>query len=149
VHSALSIIEKYRLHSPPTVKTLYAMLLGEGVLVCSYRLAGRLAAVYCRTPDDVAVLAVRRGMPPEQLRPALALGLAQHALCPRPGVYVPGLEPPAARRELERFAALVLVPPGALARGDATADTGRLADRAGIPVLLAARRLEVAKHFGV
>lgn len=67
----------------------------------------------------------------------------------RPGLYVPGLEPPEARCELERFAALVLVPPGALPQGDATADAGKLADRAGIPVFLAARRVEVAKYVGL
>jgi len=116
-HKALSIVQKYRLHAPPTVKTLYKMLLREGVVVCSYRFAGRVALVYCRTPDDLAVLAVRRGMPPEQLRHALALGLAQHVFCPRPGVYVPGLEPPETRCELEKFAALVLVPPDAFLKG--------------------------------
>ena len=142
LHRALAVIEKYHLHRPPRPHSLCHIYKIEGILLKFYPFRGSLSRTYIRTPDGIELYTVKSGLPPAELKSALAHGLGHSFLHGSPGTYIYGLTEEEVEDQADDFASLLLIPPGSLREG-CRRDIQKLAEEFCVPLSLTQRRLQL------
>lgn len=147
VRRALEVLEKYRVLHPPGVRDLVEVADSEGITLLAFPFRGRVLERYARTPEGIPVLLVKSGLDEPDLKHMLAHGLGHHFLHAGNRSFMYGLFRDKLEAQAEDFAALLLVPPGAMREfsGDARA----LAAWARVPEEVARRRVGLWRVCGV
>ncbi|WP_143288650.1 ImmA/IrrE family metallo-endopeptidase [Calderihabitans maritimus] len=144
---ALKVVEAYNLHTFPNLHCLRNLARQEDIIIGSFPFKGRITETYIRTPDGIALLTVKRGLPEAELKHALAHGLGHHFLHKAPGIYVQKILESRLEEDAEDFAAVLLVPPAALKSMGKRISPREMAHLSRIPYPLACRRADLAEKY--
>jgi len=150
INHALIFMEKYDVTLLPDFLKLRNICIQEGLTVKFFPFSGRIKAVYHSTADQIELLTLKKGLPECQTKYLLACVLA-HRLLGRPStpcfyVKVLGISEFCFDLSAEKFAALFLVPPPALAGICGQISACEISRLARIPEPLAEKRVDIYRE---